>query len=117
MAVHGGSCIDMPRACRTRPDEVGTRMTPIDEAARILCAARRSGVQLDGLPEPLRIASVDDVHAVQMATARLLGDPIVGWKVATAPDGRLARGGLLRSRVYSDGATVPSALVPLLGVE
>src|SRR3569833_4384171 len=52
-----------------------------------------------------------------MAPARLLGDPIVGWKVATAPDGRLARGGLLRSRVFSDGATGPSALVPLLGVE
>jgi hypothetical protein len=90
-------------------------MMVVDEVAGILCEARRSGVLLDGLPERLRMASVDDAHAVQVVTARLLGDTIVGWKVATAPDGRLARGGLLRSRVHPDGATIPAALVPLLG--
>jgi 2-keto-4-pentenoate hydratase len=92
-------------------------MTPIDEVARMLCDARRANVLLDGLPERLHVASVDDAHAVQVATAGLLGDAIGGWKVATAPDGRLARGGLLRSRIHRDGATIPAALVPLLGVE
>jgi 2-keto-4-pentenoate hydratase len=89
----------------------------IEAAATILAGARRTGKLLDALPEVARPASLDEAHAIQDATATVLGDTIAGWKVAVTPDGALARGGILRSRMRSDGATVPATEVPLLGVE
>jgi 2-keto-4-pentenoate hydratase len=89
----------------------------VDEAARLLSAARSSGTLLDALPEALRPTSVEQAHAIQVATAARLRDAIGGWKVATTSERRVARGGLLRSRMVPSGATLASSLVPLLGVE
>jgi 2-keto-4-pentenoate hydratase len=94
-------------------------MTPsaIAEAARILADARRHGPALDALPDACHPATLDDAHAIQAATATLIGEPIAGWKVGATPDGRLARGALLRSRMLPSGATLAASSVPLLGVE
>ena len=94
-------------------------MTPaaIAVAARLLSAARRSAPQLDALPESCRPATLDDAHAIQEAAAAQLGETISGWKVGATPEGRVARGALLRSRIYPSGAVVPAASMPLLGVE
>ena len=73
-------------------------VTAIQGAARLLCAARRNGQLLDALPEPCRPTTIDEAHAVQVATAALLDDAIDGWKVATTPEGRVARGGFPRVR-------------------
>src|SRR2546426_12323308 len=94
-------------------------MTPdaIDQAAGLLADARRNGQRLDALPESCRPATLDDAHAIQEATALRLGEAIVGWKVGATPEGRVARGALLRSWIYASGARVPAAMVPLFGVE
>ena len=91
--------------------------TAIAEVAALLIAARRSGTLLAALPDTCRPATVDDAHAIQLAMAAALGESIAGWKVATTPEGRVARGGLLASRVVASGATLSSAQMPLLGVE
>jgi 2-keto-4-pentenoate hydratase len=83
----------------------------------MLSEARQHGQLLAELPVAYRPTSVDQAHAIQVDTAACLHDTIAGWKVATAPDGQLVRGGLLRSRLYTSGASLPAALVPLLGVE
>ena len=94
-------------------------MTPgaIEDAARLLSEARRSGRLLDALPESCRPVTIDDAHAIQEATVARLGETIGGWKVGATPDGRVARGALLRSRMFESGSRIAAALMPLLGVE
>ena len=94
-------------------------MTPnaIADAARVLSESRRSRQLLDALPAAIRPATLEDAHAIQEATAAQLADSIAGWKVSATPDGRVARGALLRSRVYASGSRIAAAAVPLLGIE
>jgi 2-keto-4-pentenoate hydratase len=89
----------------------------IAHAARLLVEARRTGRLLASLPEACRPLTVADAHAIQSETSARLGEPIVGWKVAITPEGEVARGGLLQSRVVQSGASLSSSQVPLLGVE
>lgn len=88
----------------------------LEEAAGLLVRAR-GGPRLARLPETCRPASVDDAHAIQAAAAEQLGEAIAGWKVAVTPDGEVARGALVQSRVVASGTALPASLVPLLGVE
>ena len=83
----------------------------------MLSEARQRGQPLAELPVAYRPTTVDQAHAIQMATAAFLHDTIAGWKVATTPEGLLVRGGLLRSRVYAGDTSLAASLVPLLGVE
>ena len=94
-------------------------MTPvvIAEAARLLAEARRSGPTLEAFPASCRPLSLDVAHAIQLATAECIGDSIGGWKVGATPEGRLARGALLRSRLVPGGSRVEASTLPLLGVE
>ncbi len=94
-------------------------MTPeaIVGAARVLSESRRSRKLLDALPEEYRPATLDDAHAIQEATAAQLTEAIGGWKVSATPDGRVARGALLRSRLHASGKHLAAASMPLLGVE
>jgi 2-keto-4-pentenoate hydratase len=46
-----------------------------------------------------------------------LGDTVAGWKVAAPLQGKLVRGVLLKSRVFDSPAWLPTAVVPLMGVE
>ncbi len=59
-------------------------MTPnaIDDPARLLSKSRRRRQLLDGLPQALRPATLDDAHAIQEATATQLADSIAGWKIS-----------------------------------
>jgi 2-keto-4-pentenoate hydratase len=124
MAMRGGWNTVMRRACpaidryraRTKRERV---MTPhaIEAAARMLSESRRSRQLLDALPDALRPATLDDAHAIQEATATQMAESIAGWKVSATPDGRVARGALLRSRLYESGSRIAADAVPLLGVE
>lgn len=89
----------------------------IEQAARLLIAARRAGRLVVALPPSCRPATVDDVHAIQDATVAGLGEAVAGWKVSAPIDGRLVRGALLRSRVFASPAEVQAARMPMLGVE
>jgi len=94
-------------------------MTPgaITEAVKILCEARARGPTLDAFPDSCRPMALSEAHAIQTATALRLGEAVVGWKVGATPDGGVARGALLRSRIYASGASVAADAVPLLGIE
>lgn len=94
-------------------------MTPgaITEAVKILHDARARGPALDAFPASCRPMALSEAHAIQTATALRLGEAIGGWKVGATPDGGVARGALLRSRMYASGRRVPAAIAPLLGIE
>jgi 2-keto-4-pentenoate hydratase len=86
-------------------------------AARVLSESRRNRQLLDALPEAYRPATLDDAHAIQEATAVQLTESIGGWKVSATPEGRVARGALLRSRLHASGQHLAAVSMPLLGVE
>ena len=88
-----------------------------NDAAGLLAEARRSGIPLRALPPRLQPATLDQAHAVQDATAALLGEGVVGWKVAIPPDGQVMRGAILASALLASPAILPARLVPLLGIE
>ncbi|HEY2816601.1 MAG TPA: 2-keto-4-pentenoate hydratase [Casimicrobiaceae bacterium] len=89
----------------------------IEGAARLFVAARRTGDLLDRLPESCRPRTLDDAHAIQDATVRLLREDVAGWKVGAPMDGQIVRGALLRSRVIESGAMLAPKLAPMLGIE
>jgi 2-keto-4-pentenoate hydratase len=89
----------------------------VRRAAALLIEARRTGMLLDALPAECRPQNVDEAHAIQEATVVALGDRVAGWKVGAPLDGKVVRGAILQSRVLASGATIPAAMVPLLGVE
>ena len=55
----------------------------VDEAARLLCAARR-GPPLHELPQNCRPQSDADAYLIQDAVMRQLGETVGGWKVGAA---------------------------------
>jgi 2-keto-4-pentenoate hydratase len=89
----------------------------IDKAAALLVEARRTRQPLARLPEDCRPATLEEAFAIEEATVVQLGDRIAGWKVARLPDGQLAYGIILGSRVLRSGGIVDSRDVPLLGME
>jgi 2-keto-4-pentenoate hydratase len=60
--------------------------TQIEEAAKQLLQARRTGNRLVSLPEPLRPRSEQDAYAIQQIITRRVGD-IGGWKVGAPGPG------------------------------
>jgi 2-keto-4-pentenoate hydratase len=52
-----------------------------------------------------------------LETLARLNDGVAGWKVALSKPHELLYGALLRSRVFEDGATVPSEGMSMAGVE
>jgi len=93
------------------------RATMINDVAGLLAKARRFGIPLRALPPGLQPATLDQAHAIQDATAALLGEDIVGWKVAIRPDGEAMRGAIFASALLASPATLPARLVSLLGIE
>ncbi len=91
--------------------------TTIDEAARLLAEAYRSGKPLAELPPDLRPTSAADGHAVQDALVRRLDEPVAGWKVALTADGTFMRGAVVGSRLLPSPTSIEARLVPLLGIE
>jgi 2-keto-4-pentenoate hydratase len=88
----------------------------IAQAASLLIDARRTGKLLDGLPTSCKPETLEDALAIQDATVVGLGETVAGWK-ASIVDGRAVHGAIIGSRVFENGARVPAATMPLLGVE
>ena len=95
----------------------------VEEAARLLLEARRSGKKLDFLPEPFRPGSVEDGYAIQRAVARQLGQAgqrgaIAGWKVG-APNAEATPlcGPMFAAGLKPSPATLPDQEYPLRGLE
>jgi 2-keto-4-pentenoate hydratase len=58
----------------------------IDEAARHLARAARTGARLDGLPQHCRPADLAEGYAVQERVVQLSGRRIAGWKIAATSE-------------------------------
>ncbi len=89
----------------------------IDRAAAVLVTARRTGEQLQGLPDRLKPTSIADAHAIQDATSQLLGKLIGGFKAMNPPDGEPTRGIIYAGTIMPTPADMPVAMVPQCGVE
>jgi 2-keto-4-pentenoate hydratase len=84
----------------------------IDEAARLFVRARETGQRLGPLPAHLKPANFAESCAVIDAVDRLIGDRIVGTKIAAKPGTEVVYAPLQASRVFLSPARVPRALVP-----
>ena len=84
----------------------------IEELAQTFMRARRTGERLDALPQHLKPKNFADSCAVMDAVDRLVGERIVGTKVAAKPGAEVVYAPLLADRVFTSPARVPRALTP-----
>jgi 2-keto-4-pentenoate hydratase len=89
----------------------------IERAASILVRARRDMKPLDGLPEALKPASIDEAHAIQDEVSHQLGQLIAGFKAMALPDQEPNRGVIYGGTIHASPAQIPAARVPQCGVE
>lgn len=87
------------------------------EAATLFAEARATRSLLAELPPASRPKDASDAYAIQLETLARLKDGLAGWKVALSKPYELLYAALLRSRVFEDGATVPSDSMSMAGVE
>lgn len=87
----------------------------VKAAARILADAWQHGALVPGLPRELFPATIAESVAIQAEVARLLGEPVVGWKVGGAPGPLVGR--VYASRLYATPAALPRWQFPAAGVE
>jgi 2-keto-4-pentenoate hydratase len=66
----------------TAAPEIPMTATAVNDAARLLVAARRSGAPCARLPESCRPTDVESALAIQRRVSELQGAPVGGWKCA-----------------------------------
>ncbi len=84
----------------------------IDEVAKMLVRARTTGERLEALPAGLKPANFADSLAVMDAVDRIVGDTIVGTKIAAKPGAEVVYTTLHAGRAFTSPARIPVALVP-----
>lgn len=89
----------------------------VEEAARLLCAAR-GGVPVHELPQSCRPQSDADAYQIQDAVIRQLGEPIGGWKVGAASASSAAFcAPICQGRVRPSPASFSHAELRIIGIE
>jgi 2-keto-4-pentenoate hydratase len=89
----------------------------IEQAARMLARAWRTGERLERLPEACRPRNGAEAVAIQAAVLAELGETVAGWKVSLSQQFGLMIGLLPRSRVFANGAVVDASPFSMLGIE
>src|SRR5215207_6105511 len=84
----------------------------IDELAQTFMRARQTGERLDTLPQHLKPNNFIESCAVMDAVDKLVGDDIVGTKIAAKPGAEVVYAPLAAGRVFISPARVPRALTP-----
>jgi 2-keto-4-pentenoate hydratase len=84
----------------------------IEEVAKLLVRARQTGERLEALPPQLKPRDFTDSCAVMAAVDRLVGDRLVGTKIAAKPGTEVVYAPLQASRIFTSPARVPVALTP-----
>ena len=84
-------------------------------AATMLAAAWRDARTIDGLPEHLEPRDVAEATAIQDEMAAQIGEAVVGWKVAGAPERPCGR--IFASTCFANGAAIPAERFPPLHME
>jgi 2-keto-4-pentenoate hydratase len=89
----------------------------VEEAARLLCAARR-GPPLHELPVNCRPQNDADAYEIQEAVARQLGEDIGGWKVgAASPAAAAFCAPIYARRLRPSPASFAARELRLIGIE
>ena len=89
----------------------------IDEVARAFMHARQTGERLDALPSRIAPKNFADACAVMDAVDKLVGDDVVGTKIAAKPGAEVVYAPLAAGRVFVSPARVPRALTPCQTME
>jgi 2-keto-4-pentenoate hydratase len=89
----------------------------IHVAASLLAKARLQGRTLSELPADARPSTFADAAAIQVETAKILGEEIAAYKVAGVDPETVIWGAILASRFLAHPVRLPASTVPLLGVE
>jgi len=84
----------------------------IDEVARTFLRARQTGERLDPLPAHLKPKDFADSCAVMAAVDTLVGERILGTKIAAKPGTEVVYAPLQASRIFTSPARIPRALSP-----
>jgi 2-keto-4-pentenoate hydratase len=84
----------------------------IDEVARTFLRARQTGGRIDLLPAHLKPKNFADSCAIMDAVDRLVGERIVGTKIAAKPGTEVVYAPLQASRVFDSPARIPLAVSP-----
>src|SRR5258707_5381854 len=84
----------------------------IDELAKTFMRARETGERLDALPARLAPKNFNESCAVMDAVDKLVGEPIVGTKIAAKPGAEVVYAPLPAGRVFNSPARVARALTP-----
>src|SRR5262245_1975873 len=84
----------------------------VDQVAQIFLRARQNGERLDPLPAAIAPKNFADSCAVMDAVDKLVGDDIVGTKIAAKPGAEVVYAPLASGRVFVSPARVPRALTP-----
>jgi 2-keto-4-pentenoate hydratase len=84
----------------------------IDQVAKIFMHARQTGERLDPLPPAIAPKSFAESCAVMDVVDRLVGDDIVGTKIAAKPGAEVVYAPLASGRVFVSPARVPRELTP-----
>ena len=86
--------------------------TAVEEVAQLLVSARNTGQRLDALPPDRKPANFTDSLAVMAAVDRIVGDRIIGTKIAAKPGAEVVYTTLHAGRAFESPARIPRALVP-----
>ena len=86
--------------------------TAIDDVAKLFMRARQTGERLDALPAHLKPKDFADSCAIIDAVDKLIGDRIIGTKIAAKPGAEVVHAPLPAGRVFDSPARVPLTLTP-----
>jgi 2-keto-4-pentenoate hydratase len=92
-------------------------MDKIESAAQLFAAAWTGNKKFDALPSELQPATFDECHAIQDATARILGEKIGGWKVGLSKDGVVTRAPIFARLIHHSSVQLDSKILPMLSIE
>jgi 2-keto-4-pentenoate hydratase len=84
----------------------------VEDVARLFVRARTTGERLDPLPAHLKPANFADARAVMDAVDRIVGEAIVGTKIAAKPGAEVVYTTLHAGRAFTSPARIPRSLVP-----
>ena len=89
----------------------------INQAARLLLEARRTGKPIMGLPDDCTPRNLDESYAIQHAVIAELAAHIAGYKLSIFPDGAIAVAPILAELIVGDGANKTLAPASRIGIE
>src|SRR5438874_13565157 len=83
----------------------------VDEVANLFVRARKTGERLEELPARLKPLNFADSCAVMEAVDRIVGEQIVGTKIAAKPGAEVVYAPLHAGRVFTSASGIRAGLL------